>query len=84
MSVRMATPSPVSTRLTASMMSLAALLDIVVGADGDGLDLLLRPDHVFQRRAELDGEPPVGDENKTDHRELPAGARLRRTKGRTS
>ena len=53
---------------------LAALLDVVVGADGHGLDLLLRTDHVLQRRAELDGKPPVGDENETDHRELPAGA----------
>ena len=47
---------------------LAALLDVVVGADGDGLDLLLRADDMLQRGAELDGEPPVGDEDKTDHR----------------
>ena len=54
---------------------LAALLDVVVGADGDGLDLALRADDVLQRSAKLDGEPPVGDEDKTDHRrELPAGA----------
>ena len=59
---------------------LAALLDVVVGADGDGFDLLLRADHVLQRRAELDGQPPVGDQNKTDHRNS-RRARLRRTKG---
>ena len=60
---------------------LAALLDVVVGADGHGLDLLLRADDVFERRAKLDGEPTVGDEYKTDH-ETPAGASwLHRTKG---
>jgi hypothetical protein len=54
---------------------LAALLDIVVGADGDGLDLPLRSHDMLQRRAEFDGEPPVGDENETDHRrEIPARA----------
>ena len=74
MSVRMATPSPLSTRLTASMMSLAALLDVVVGPDRDGLDLPLGTDHVLQRRAELDGEAPVGHKNETDHRKLLAGA----------
>ena len=54
---------------------LAALLDVIVRADGDGLDLALRADDVLQRSAKLDGEPPVGDENKADHRrEIPAGA----------
>jgi len=43
------------------------LLDIVVGPDRHRLDLLLGSDHVFQRRAELDGEPPMRHENKTDH-----------------
>ena len=32
---------------------LAALLDIVVGTDGHGFDLLLRTDHMLQRGAEL-------------------------------
>ena len=54
---------------------LAALLDVVVGADGDGLDLALRADDVLQRSAELDGESTVGDEDKTNHRQgIPAGA----------
>ena len=44
-----------------------ALLDVVVGADRDGLDLLLLADHVLQGRAEFDGKPPVGDENQTYH-----------------
>ena len=74
MSVRMATPSPVSTRFDRLDDVLAALLDVVVGADGDGLDLALRPDDMLQRGAKLDGEPPVGDKNKTDHRlEAPGG-----------
>ena len=82
MSVRMATPEPLSTRLTASRM-LLALLDVVVGADGDGFDLLLRTHHMLKGRAKLGGEPPVGHEYEADHSELPAGALLRRTKGRT-
>ena len=45
----------------------AALLDVVVGADRDGLDLLLLADHVLQGRAELDGKPPVGNENQAYH-----------------
>jgi hypothetical protein len=54
---------------------LAALLHIVVRADGDSLDLGLRADDVLQRSAKLDGEPPVGDKDKTNHRlEAPAGA----------
>src|SRR6185312_8458075 len=53
----------------------AALFYIIIRADGDGLDLALRPHHVFQRSAELDGKPPVSDENKTNHRRrIPAGA----------
>ena len=54
----------------------AALLDVVVGTDGDRLDLLLLADHVFQRRAKFDGEPPVGDKNQAYHLKIgtPAGA----------
>ena len=48
-----------------------ALLDVIVGTDGDGLDLRLRPDHVFESGAELNGKPPVGDENEADHRSSP-------------
>ena len=46
---------------------LAALFDVIVGTDGHGLDLLLRADHMLERRAEFDGEPPVRNENETDH-----------------
>src|SRR6516225_2026361 len=46
----------------------AALLDVVVGIDGHRLDLGLRPHHMLKRRAELEREPPVRDENETDHR----------------
>ena len=49
---------------------LAALLDIVVGTDGDRFDLLLRTDDMLQRRAKFHGEPAVGNENKADHQEL--------------
>ena len=45
----------------------ASLLNVIVGPDHDCLDLLLRTDHVLERRAELDGEAPVRDENETDH-----------------
>jgi hypothetical protein len=30
----------------------------------------LRSDHVFQRRAELDGKPPVGNEYQANHIEI--------------
>ena len=44
-----------------------ALLDVIVGPDRDGLDLLLLPDHVLQGRAEFDGKPPVGNEYQSYH-----------------
>src|SRR5262249_20945102 len=47
---------------------LAALLDVVVGADGHRLDLLLGADHMFKGRAELNGKPPVRDKNEADHK----------------
>src|SRR5262249_40566743 len=46
---------------------LAALLDIVVGADRHCLDLALRTYDVLQGRAELDGQPPVGHQHQTNH-----------------
>ena len=46
---------------------LAALLDVVVGADRHRLDLSLGTDHMLERRAKFDGEPPVRDEYETDH-----------------
>src|SRR5919109_5642146 len=52
---------------------LSALLDVIVRSDGHGFDLSLWPDDVFQCRAELDREAPVGDQDKTDH-ETPRGA----------
>ena len=39
---------------------LAALLDVVVGADGDRLDLTLGTHYVFEGRAKLDGQSAVG------------------------
>ena len=38
---------------------LAALLDVVVRADGHGFDLPLRPDDMLQGRAKFDGKPPA-------------------------
>ena len=48
---------------------LAALLHIVFGADGDGGDLLLRADDMFERGAELGGQMAMGDEDHPDHRQ---------------
>jgi hypothetical protein len=45
-----------------------ALLDIVVGADRDWFNLILRPNNMFQRRTEFGGKLPVGNENKAYHR----------------
>ena len=50
---------------------MTATLDVVVGSDHHRLDLLLLADDMLQRRAELDGEPPVGDEDNTDHESSP-------------
>src|SRR5262249_44365840 len=61
---------------------LAALLAIVIRTDGDRFDLVLRADHVLQGSAELNGEPPMGDDYQADHRNSPrARYRLRRPKG---
>ena len=46
------------------------MLHVVVGADRNGFDLRLRADNVLKRRTELHGEPAVGHENKSDHRDL--------------
>ena len=51
---------------------LAALLDVIVGADRHRLDLALRTHDMLQGRAELDGQPPVGHQHKTNH-ETPRG-----------
>ena len=86
MSVSTATPSPVSTRLIASMMSLRRCSTSSSGPMVTDFDLLLRADDMFERGTELNGEPTVGNEDKADHQELLAGAvfGLRRTKGRSS
>ena len=47
---------------------LAALLHVVFGADADGGDLRLRPDDMLERGDEFRREPPVGDQNHSDHR----------------
>ena len=47
MSVRTMTPEPVSARATASTISLAALLHVVVGADRHGFEVFLRPDDML-------------------------------------
>ena len=49
MSVRMATPFAAVDPLDRIEDVLAALLDVVVGADGDRLDLALGADHMLQR-----------------------------------
>ncbi len=43
---------------------------IVVGADRDRLDLLLRADHVLEGSAELRRQLAVGDEHHSDHVDL--------------
>ena len=50
---------------------LAALFHIVVRADADHRSLLLRTDHVLQRRKELVGQAPMRDEDDADHRVVP-------------
>ena len=67
MSVRMATPSPLSTRLTASMMSLRRCSTSSSGPIVTASICCLGTDHVLQSRAELGSETPVRNENETDH-----------------
>src|SRR5690606_4913007 len=45
----------------------AALLHIIIGADGDRLETLLRADDMLKRIAELVGKPTVRDEHESDH-----------------
>ena len=74
MSVSTTTPSPVLTRFTAATMSLRRRLHVVLGADGDGLDLRLRTDHMLERGPELRRELPVRDEHHSDHDGLGSSA----------
>jgi len=60
MSVRMATPSPESTRLTASMISLRHRSESSSGSDRDSFDLLLWTHDMFERCLELVGKAPMG------------------------
>src|SRR5690606_1413736 len=46
---------------------IAALFHIVVSADADGFEILLRADHVLDSETELLGKTAVGDKNDTDH-----------------
>ena len=43
------------------------LVEIVVGTDRNRLDLLLRSDHVLERRAELVSELAMCDDDDADH-----------------
>src|SRR6185295_1825239 len=47
-----------------------AHLYVVVGADGEGLQLLLRADHVLQRGTELSGKATMGDDDDAYHLSL--------------
>ena len=75
MSVSTITPSPVSMRRMASTDLAAARVHVVVGSDGDRLELRLRPDDVLQRRAELERQPAMRDDDKADHRCEPTSSR---------
>ena len=48
-------------------MSLAALLHVVVGADRNGLEILLRADDMFDGVAELRGQLTVRHKHESDH-----------------
>src|SRR5690606_38542106 len=48
----------------------AAFLDIIVGADGNRLDLTLRADHMLHCGAKLHRQAAVGDEYKSDHSDI--------------
>ena len=56
---------------------LSPLFHVVIGADRDRFDLLLRPDHMFQCHLEFMGELAVGNENQSDHLLPHSGRRLR-------
>jgi hypothetical protein len=67
MSVSRITPPPSFDLLDRLDDVAAALFHVVIRTDGHRLDLLLGPDHMLEGGAELDGKPPVGYENDTDH-----------------
>ena len=63
----MMTPSPVLVRLMASRICFRRDRHVVLGADRDGLELSLRADDVLQRRPELERQPAMRDDDKSDH-----------------
>ncbi len=73
MSVSTATPSPVSDPLDRLDDVLAPLFDVVVGTNGDRLDLLLGADDMFKRGSEFDGKPAMGNQNEANHQRTPRG-----------
>ena len=60
MSVRIATPSPLSTQFTASMMSASTQIEVILGSNRDRFNLLLRTHDMFEHRLELVGKAPIG------------------------
>ena len=80
MSVSTTTPVPLSARSTASTMSLAALLHVVVGPDRHGLEIFLRPHHMLHGVAEFFGQLTVRHKHESDHSMVaPVMAASRRT-----
>src|SRR5262249_60036752 len=53
----------------------ASAFHVVVRPDRYRFDLLLLPHHVFERGTELDGEPPVGNEDDAYHEATPTTPR---------
>ena len=67
MSVSSTTPSPVSTVLMQRWISVAAPLDVVIGADADRCHVPLGAHDVFHGRPQFLCEPAMSDQYKTDH-----------------
>ena len=66
MSVNTTTPSPLSTMDRLDDL-LAALGNVIVGADGNCLNLVLGADHVLQGGSQLVGQTPMRHEHDTNH-----------------
>ena len=52
---------------------------VVFRPDGDRLELRLRPHHVLERRAELERQPAMRDDDKSDHEVKPTSSLARFT-----
>jgi len=76
MSVRMATPSPLSTRLTASIMSRRHKSESSSAPIVTAFDLLLRTHDMFGADLEFVGKAPMGHKHSTNHRQTPRGCLL--------